>query len=274
MAHNKNVEERLEAIQELLMSGFRGGKASSSSTKGRDREAFIRHFFGEMLPALHRLGSGDITDSNGARSGQVDLVIEYPFLPSFPTIGTERLYLAEGVAAVFEIKSDLKKEWPEVRATAERVKKLFRVVEKMHFGSVPEKIPVFAVGYTGWKTLETVQHRIKDGFVDGILVIDRGFFASAPINLPRVEANETYSIPYASGPWSLWGLLCCLHQVIHGLQDDAADFSKYHDPEKMKFLTRLERSDQAFRHQAHIVAKEWFAKNQPLDNPPQPPTEG
>jgi hypothetical protein len=37
-------------------------------------------------------------------SGQLDIVIELPFLPSFPTPGAnERLYLAESVALAIEV---------------------------------------------------------------------------------------------------------------------------------------------------------------------------
>jgi hypothetical protein len=274
MANNKIVEQRLEAIRTLLMDSFLGGQALSSSTKGTEREAFVHYFFSGMLPTVHRFGSGDITDCNGARSGQVDLVIEYPFLPGFHTVGAERLYLAEGVAAVLEIKSDLRKEWPKVRATAEKVKKLFRVAERMHFGWIPETIPVFAVGYTGWKTLASVQKLLaNDSSVDGILVIDNGLFASARVVLPKPYHNECYSIEHAQGSWSLWGLLCCLHQVIHSLLDDAADFAKYCDPEKVRFLPRLERSELAARYYLERSAREELAGHLAAAIPSETPTQ-
>jgi hypothetical protein len=34
------------------------------------------------------------------------------------------------------------------------------------------RAPFFAVGYRGWKTVETVKERLKDGPIDGILIID------------------------------------------------------------------------------------------------------
>jgi hypothetical protein len=41
-------------------------------------------------------------------SGALDIVVEFPFLPSFPAPGgDERLYLAESVALAIEVKSDL-----------------------------------------------------------------------------------------------------------------------------------------------------------------------
>ena len=45
-------------------------------------------------------GSGDATDVAGNRSGQLDVVLEYPFAPSIPAGGKTKLFLAEGVASV------------------------------------------------------------------------------------------------------------------------------------------------------------------------------
>ena len=60
-----------------------------------------------LLLAGFFVGTGDATDAGGNRSGQLDVVVEYPFAPSLPLgVGTTRLYLAEGVAAVVEVKSD------------------------------------------------------------------------------------------------------------------------------------------------------------------------
>ena len=49
------------------------------------------------LPPIYRFGTGDATDSTGNKSGQLDVVVEYPFSPSLPVVGTgqSRLYLAE-----------------------------------------------------------------------------------------------------------------------------------------------------------------------------------
>lgn len=51
--------------------------------------------------------------------------------------------------------------------------------------------------------METVRERLNEGIVEGILVIDSELFASVPL---FQEISE-------SGPFSLWGLIACLHQV-------------------------------------------------------------
>src|SRR5215831_12284972 len=55
---------------------------------------------GDILPTLFRFGTGDATDAEGRRSGQLDVVIEYPFSPSLPGAfggSTNRLYLVDKI---------------------------------------------------------------------------------------------------------------------------------------------------------------------------------
>jgi hypothetical protein len=102
---NPHLLERIAAVQDTLFALYRGGKPMSSATKGREREYFVHEFLEQILPPVHRFGSGDVIDSHGHTTGQVDIVIEHPFLPSLPQPGgKERLYLAESVAAVIEVK--------------------------------------------------------------------------------------------------------------------------------------------------------------------------
>jgi hypothetical protein len=145
---NTHIQQRLLGIQQQLIGLHSGGVTMSSATKGGEREDFINKFLTEMIPPPYRFGEGDITDINGEKSGQVEIVVEYPFLPSFPMIGGKsRLYLAEGVAAVIEVKS----KWEEAGRTATAVKKLSRELgATFSMGNPPSpKIPVFEVGYTG-----------------------------------------------------------------------------------------------------------------------------
>ena len=92
-----------------------------------------------------------------------------------------RLYLAERVAAVIEVKSDIAKQWDEIKSTSNALRPLqrqFKVPGFTPYGPPPKEVPLFAVGYTGWKDIETVKHKVDEGIVDGILVIDKGLFAT------------------------------------------------------------------------------------------------
>jgi hypothetical protein len=239
---NRHIRARLEASRNLLMAAYAGGAGLSSATQGREREAFIRLFLAEMLPTVHRFGSGDITDAQGQKSGQVDVVIEYPFFPSLHSLGLERLYLAESVGATLEVKSDLGKKWDEVVETARAVKRLARKtrVTGMYGGRPSTRVPFFAVGYTGWKSLETLVEKVEDGLIDGILIIDAMLFASTGQPVVEVEAGQAnpgdlvdrYSFSPGKDAQAFWGFLCCLTEALHGMTPIGRAFAAYGKPEQ------------------------------------------
>ncbi len=124
---NKYIVDRLTGIHQMLLGVHQAGKTMSSSSKGSEREAFVDHFLSKVLTPQFRFGSGDATDQEGRRSGQLDVVVEYPFVPSLPIVGAmPRLYLAEGIAAVLEVKSDVSGQWGEVEATVSQLSPLQR----------------------------------------------------------------------------------------------------------------------------------------------------
>ena len=205
---NPHIIQRLTGIYSMLLGAYAANRSLSASTKGVERQTFIDSFLSQVLPSHFRFGSGDATDRTGARSGQLDVVIEYPFVPSLPIVGSEttRLYLAEGISAVIEVKSDVAGQWSEVEGTARQLSLLKRQYGSgVSFGPQATKhIPLFVVGYTGWKTLETVTAKLQPGYVDGILVIDSLLFSSTPAFLGVTSAGT---------PASLWALICAIHHA-------------------------------------------------------------
>lgn len=205
------ITSRLRGIQKQLMGVHESGEGMSTATKGTEREAFVKTFLEAIFPTQYRFGSGDIVDSSAhGKSGQVDVVVEYPFSPSVPSIQQgPRLYLADGVAAVIEIKSNLKSQWDEVRKTSEQIRPLKQKDPRGTFvrmgghNSFEGRLPIFAVGYTGWTKQATILEHLNENVVDGILIIESGFFASrAPIEI-RSE-----------GPEGLWSLVCNLLAIM------------------------------------------------------------
>ena len=152
---NQHIKDRLEGIQKMLMGAHQAGISMTSASKGNEREAFINAFLSEILPPQFRFVSGDITDQSGNRSGQLDVVIEFPFVPSIPIVvgKSPRLYLAEGVVAVIEVKSDISNQWDEVLTTANSLSRLERRYGTgISFGArAGKRIPLYAVGYIGCK---------------------------------------------------------------------------------------------------------------------------
>jgi len=209
---NLNVQARLEGIQTILRGVHQSGSSMSSASKGAERSAFIDDFLSKVLPSPFRFGTGDATDRSGKRSGQLDVVVEYPFMPSLPIVGagTTRLYLAESVAAVIEVKSDVSGQWAEVLGTAEKLEPLQRQFgATMSMGPPPlRRIPFFVAAYKGWRSIDTLKRKLAEGAVDGILVIDPGLFVS----------TDHFRGITAMGPWALWGLISCLHDATSTLQ--------------------------------------------------------
>jgi hypothetical protein len=82
----------------------------------------------------------------------------------------------------------------------------------------PEIVPILAVGYEGWKTLESLERHLADRDVDGILVLaDPGLFASGP----RLGNHR------AQGDAALWEFICCLHSATKMVERIATDPRAY-----------------------------------------------
>ena len=123
-----------------------------------------------------------------------------------------RLYLAEGVAAVVEVKSNVAAQWPQAQHTSAQLAPLRRSFgATMQMGGIPptEQIPLFVAGYTGWATMETIEtHLAQNPNVAGILVIDSGLFAS----------SAQFGGLRGTGPLALWALIAALRFITNGLQ--------------------------------------------------------
>jgi len=219
---NQYVVQRLAGIQDILNSVHKASAGLSPNTKGKERESFIDEFLKNVLPNTYRFGTGDATDANGNISGQLDVVVEYPIAPTLPSVSGSshptRLYLAESVAAVIEVKSNVMNQWNEALGTAIKLSKLQRTFgSTISFGPRPNaNIPLFVVGYTGWSSLASLEaklHSHKE--VEGILVIDQGIFMSrnGPIK--------------ATGPLALWGLITALSQYTSHLMSAQVNLSAY-----------------------------------------------
>ena len=208
MPANTHILTRLQGIQTILNGVHQASAPLTNNTSGAERQAIIDSFLAAVFPNHYRFGTGDATDRNNKRSGQLDVVIEYPFAPSLPIPGGQtRLYLAESIAAVIEVKSNVAVQWTQATHTATQLAPLtrnFGATMVMGQQATPE-IPLFVVGYTGWNQIQTLQTNLATvPNIHGILVINQGLFVSSP---------QFVGIT-ATGPWALWGLITCLHQAM------------------------------------------------------------
>jgi hypothetical protein len=186
------LRNRLDGIRQILMAHRDAGKALPKAAAGVEREVLVREFLARVFPAPFRFASGAIVDCDGATSGQLDIVVEFPFLPSFPAPAAgERLYLADSAALAIEVKSDLTKQWAQVRRCAAKVRCLQRhwrahesftsKGEQGSFGESVSRVPFLAVGYRGPARPETLTAKLDatptDERPDALLVIESGAYS-------------------------------------------------------------------------------------------------
>jgi hypothetical protein len=200
MPPNPVLVQRLTGIQQALMAQHLGGRGMPNAAIGGERETFLREFLQKVFPSHRRFATGAITDSTGLLTGQVDIAIEFGFVPSFPMPGTEeRLLLAESVACVVggQVRPDRSMEsgardHPESQGSSPTV---LNPIMLMGAGP-PAHIPSIAVGYTGHNSIEALQERLDStpeaDRPDAALVIQSGAFVGFGMT--------------ASGAFGLYGL--------------------------------------------------------------------
>jgi len=189
------------------MGAYEAGGGFASANKGAEREVFITLFLQNVLPPMYRFGSGEITDAKALKSGQLDVVVEMPWAPSFapPFNSTVRLYPAEGVGAVIEVKSNVKDQFSKVVKTANGLAPLSQTLGGTSTDNgfevhVPEEVPIplYAVGFEGWKTADPIKAKLLSTALDGILVnksmqyveVDRSMQYAKKRQLDKFPAGE------------------------------------------------------------------------------------
>jgi len=205
------LKSRLDGLLRILQGVHEASANSASATSGTEREQFINLFLDQVMPAPYRFGTGVAIDTAGHRSGQLDIVVEYPFLPSFPLPGLpSRLYLAESVAGVIEVKSNASNQWDQVKDTAEALAPLqhdlgYHLQTGIGRTGLNGRIPLIVVAYKGWKKGETLLNKLTSSPVDGILIIESAIFATS------IGPNATDGV--AAGAEALWCFIQCLHSL-------------------------------------------------------------
>lgn len=205
------------------MAAHEAGLSMSNSSKGAEREAFISNFLERVFPPIFRFGRGDAIDREGNRSGQLDVVIEYPFGISLPAVGSSdvRLYPAESIAAVIEVKSNLASQWGEAQRTGEMLASVTRTFDHgLVLGGPPPaaKIPLYVVAFRGWKDWNVATAKFAEAAqLDAILVIESNFL------LFRSEDG----IQIIKGGDALWAFISFVNRDISALRAAYSDYYAY-----------------------------------------------
>lgn len=108
--YGRRLEQVLLAQREVSAILHHAGES------GRAREFFVESVLRRVLPPDVVIGSGEIVDRLGGRSKQQDLLLYRNNFPVIDSLAGTHLYLAEGVLATVEVKSNLD-EKEMIRAT-------------------------------------------------------------------------------------------------------------------------------------------------------------
>ena len=169
-----------DTAQVLLAEFQRSSQQAASANLGRNREFFCSQFLDKVLPPKLSVKSGEIWDSSGNKTGQLYVIITRDDCPCLH-IGSDDIYLAEGVFAVIEVKSDL------TTAKLDEAAQSLRLVQNlsnsggsnvvMSCGPVLNRPLRIVVSYKGatWETLlaRIENARLADVF-DLICILERG----------------------------------------------------------------------------------------------------
>lgn len=129
----------------------------ASANLGKNREYFCNEFLSGALPSRLRVVSGEARDALGHHTGQLDLMIVRDDCPVLP-VGYAHTYLAEGLFAVIEVKSNLTTEkLKEAAGTLQQVASLEPKRPSSVLGAIrllhrPLRL-VFAYEGATWRTL-------------------------------------------------------------------------------------------------------------------------
>lgn len=195
---NEQLEQRVRGLFDTLMGNCIAGDCFNTDTKGYEREIIVNGLLKVVFPPAFRFGTGEIIDDQGEKSGQLDVVVEIPTFYSLTiSDGAPRLYLADGVAAVIEIKTNLTSgEQARIAAHKGKLDELHRnqsfflQVATTHYG---KKIPYFVIAFRSDLSKKALEAFAKAHNIDGIFIIEKQWLISGSMGIGDDEATRIYS---------------------------------------------------------------------------------
>jgi hypothetical protein len=177
------LNEYFRRTAESLLAKYRQTSvAGASANLGSAREILLRGFLGQVVPPHLKVESGEIWDSVGGETGQIDVVLSRSDVPRLP-IGDPNgisAFIAEGVYAAIEVKSNLSTE--EFEGSLGKLRRVasLKVLPSVVLSAGPPPLdrPIRAVfGFEG-ATFATLAHVLEApgnlGIADLICVLNRG----------------------------------------------------------------------------------------------------
>ena len=164
-----SIEELIKAASNRMQTDFELSRKKFGSPVdiGADRVNILKDFLSKYFPRCHGFGNGEIVDTYGNMSGQVDIIICNEFHPFTYNEEGFGLFLAEGVDWAIEVKSDLATELKQGLTQVKRtkvLKKSPRVGDEAFSSSTilhRNQIPFFYLFYVCFKNVYYLVNRKK-----------------------------------------------------------------------------------------------------------------
>jgi len=185
------IRELIRAASDRMQVDFELSRKKFGSPVdiGTDRVNILKDFLAKYLPRSFGFGNGEIIDTYGNKSGQVDIILcnqYHPFTYNEEGLG---LFLAEGVDWAIEVKSNLTTELKQGMLQVKRTKGLKKKPLKgdMAYSSSSvlhrNQIPCLLFGYQA-SSIGTLRDNIKhlalemqlsnEEIPDAVVVLNQG----------------------------------------------------------------------------------------------------
>ena len=206
--------------------------------KGTHAEQALRDVLAQYLPRRLSVGQGEVIDTHGARSGQVDIVIANEEQPLIYPQGEPGLFFIEGVDAAGEVKSVLTSaELARAIENSIKFKSLaaqpsigLRVAPPSDVERFHERRPYFIFAYESQVTLELACERVQEAerasngqVVDAIFALDRGTILNladgrGSLGIARPDGTRHTGWIIKPGEDAMFGLFAWLSMVMPRMQ--------------------------------------------------------
>jgi hypothetical protein len=167
MVVSSSVNTYLTGLFNVLSCSMAAYENASSAAKGTAREQCIDTLLQACLPSRYTIAHGDVIDSLGHETGQIDGVV------IFSTASVLRVPLAdialipaESVGGIFEVKSNVAKQWNDIKA---KFAKVAPIVVKWPTGTQAvskhdpyDSLAFHVVGYRGFNQGKQLEARLQE----------------------------------------------------------------------------------------------------------------
>lgn len=184
----QNQETRMNLDIEDIRTRY-----NHNGDRGTAAENLLGDFLKRYLPPENRMGSGEIVDTRGNTSTQLDIIITNPYHPYLNNLDGPEMFIIEGVGAVGEVKMALTTADIDVAIqSCMRYKRLKPVIQKgaMAFSNPSdtkrfiERRPYFIFAFESRTPIESIKNKLEEYYqvnrtpifeqIDGVFCLDRG----------------------------------------------------------------------------------------------------